>query len=207
MRFFEGPRLWIVIALALLPAAGGVLAINGTNEAAIRAVIRLTARTSLLLFLLAFTASAVAKLWPSALSRWQRRNRRPFGLAFAFSHFIHAIVIAWLARMGPTQAADALTPAMLIFGGFGYLCIIAMAATSWDGAIAFLGIRRWRLLHLICGHYLWLQFMVSFGKRIPDAPAYIGFLAILSAAMAIRIAAMRVNPPDISPQRAFSPKS
>lgn len=193
MRMVEGPRLWALLALMLLAATGGVLIAGGAGEEAVRSIIRLTARTSLVLFLLAFTASAVAKLWPSAMARWQRRNRRWLGLSFAFSHLVHAVAIAALVRIAPAEAPEVLTQQMLIFGGLGYLCIVAMAATSFDRAVAILGPRAWRTLHLVCGHYLWLQFMISFGKRVPDAPAYAGFLAILAAAMAIRIAAMRVR--------------
>ena len=63
-------------------------------------VIRFTARTSLLLFCLAFSAAALARLWPNAWTRWQRRNRRYLGVTFAASHGIHAVAIACLRRHG-----------------------------------------------------------------------------------------------------------
>jgi sulfoxide reductase heme-binding subunit YedZ len=53
-----------------------------------------------------------------------------------------------------------------------------------------LGARAWRRLHLIGGYYLLFQFMVSFGKRIPDMPLYALFLIPLIAVFALRMIAM-----------------
>jgi DMSO/TMAO reductase YedYZ heme-binding membrane subunit len=68
--------------------------------------------------------------------------------------------------------------------------IIAMAATSFDRTAAAIGPRTWRILHLSGGYYLWFQFMVAFGKRIPDMPLYALFLIPLLAVMALRLIAM-----------------
>jgi methionine sulfoxide reductase heme-binding subunit len=65
-----------------------------------------------------------------------------------------------------------------------------MTATSFDRTAAALGARAWRALHLIGGYYLLLQFMVSFGKRIPDMPLYALFLLPLVAVFALRMVAM-----------------
>jgi sulfoxide reductase heme-binding subunit YedZ len=77
-----------------------------------------------------------------------------------------------------------------IFGGISYALIIAMTATSFDRTAAAIGPRAWRILHVAGGHYLWLQFMVSFGKRIPNMPLYALFLIPLLAVMALRLIAM-----------------
>ena len=69
-----------------------------------------------------------------------------------------------------------------------------MAATSFDRAAAAIGPRAWRILHLTGGYYLWFQFMVSFGMRIPGMPNYAWFLLPPVAAMALRgIAACRAR--------------
>jgi sulfoxide reductase heme-binding subunit YedZ len=156
----------------------------------VRMVIRFTARTSLLFFALAFGAAALALIWPNAWTRWQRRNRRYLGVTFAASHAIHAIAIVCFAAMDPAGYAAATSAASYIFGGIGYAFIIAMAATSFDRTAATIGPRAWRILHLTGGYYLWLQFMVSFGKRIPDMPLYALFLIPLLAVMALRLIAM-----------------
>jgi len=153
-------------------------------------VIRFTARTSLLFFCLAFSAAALARLYPNAWTRWQRRNRRALGVTFAASHGLHAIAIGLFAAMDPAGFAAATSPASYIFGGIGYAFIIAMTVTSFDRTAAAIGPRVWRMLHLSGGYYLLLQFTVSFGKRIPDMPLYGVFLVPLLAVLALRLIAM-----------------
>ena len=50
------------------------------------------------------------------------------------------------------------------------------------------------MLHLAGGYYLWFQFMVSFGKRVPAMPLYAAFLIPLLAVMALRLIAMASHP-------------
>jgi DMSO/TMAO reductase YedYZ heme-binding membrane subunit len=156
----------------------------------VRMVIRFTARTSLLLFCLAFSAGALARLWPTPWTRWQRRNRRYLGVSFAASHAIHAVAIACFAAMSPPLFMEATSAASYVFGGIGYAFIIAMTATSFDRTAAAIGQRGWRLLHLLGGYYLWFQFMVSFGKRIPGTPLYSLFLIPLLVVLTLRLIAM-----------------
>ena len=114
----------------------------------VRMVIRFTARTSLLFFCLAFSAAALARLWPNGGTRWLRRNRRYLGVTFAASHAIHLFAIACFAVMDPAAYAAATSIASYIFGGIGYAFIIAMTATSFDRTAALMGARAWRMLHL-----------------------------------------------------------
>jgi sulfoxide reductase heme-binding subunit YedZ len=132
----------------------------------------------------------LARLWPNAWTRWLRRNRRPLGVSFAASHAIHAVAIVAFAAMSPLQFRDATSMATFIFGSVGYAFIIAMTATSFDRTADAVGSRAWRILHLSGGYYLLLQFMVSFGKRIPDMPLYALFLIPLLAVFALRMIAM-----------------
>ena len=155
-----------------------------------RMVIRFTARTSLVLFCLAFSAAALALIWPNACTRWLRRNRRYLGVSFAASHAIHAVAILAFAVMDPAGYAAATSIASYIFGGIGYAVITAMTATSFDRTATAIGARAWRRLHLVGGYYLLFQFMVSFGKRIPDMPLYALFLIPLVAVFALRMIAM-----------------
>lgn len=69
-----------------------------------------------------------------------------------------------------------------------------MSATSFDRAAALLGPRAWQTLHLAGGYYLWLQFMVSFGKRVPAMPLYAAFLIPLLIVLALRMIAMARHP-------------
>jgi DMSO/TMAO reductase YedYZ heme-binding membrane subunit len=164
----------------------------------VRMVIRFTARTSLLFFCLAFGAAALARLWPNPWTRWQRRNRRYLGVTFAASHAIHAVAIVCFAIADPAGYAASTSAASYVFGGVGYAFIIAMAATSFDRTATAIGPRAWRILHLTGGYYLLFQFMVSFGKRIPDMPLYGLFLIPLLAVMVLRLIAMASARPALS---------
>lgn len=192
--WFEGWRLLAALTLSLIGLSLWIASMRQFEVEGVRMVIRFTARSSLLLFCLAFSAAALAQLWPNAWMRWQRRNRRYLGLSFAASHAIHAVAIIVFAKMDPAGFAEATSPASYIFGGIGYAVIIAMSATSFDRTAALIGPRAWRVLHLAGGYYLWFQFMVSFGKRVPAMPLYAAFLIPLLAVMALRLIAMAAHP-------------
>jgi len=192
--WFEGWRLLAVLTLSLVALSLWIASMRQFEVEGVRMVIRFTARSSLLLFCLAFSAAALARLWPNAWTRWQRRNRHYLGLSFAASHAIHAIAIVAFARMDPAGFAEATSPASYIFGGIGYAMIIAMSATSFDRTAALIGPRAFRALHLMGGYYLWFQFMVSFGKRVPAMPPYAAFLLPLLVVMALRLIAMAAHP-------------
>jgi DMSO/TMAO reductase YedYZ heme-binding membrane subunit len=189
-NWFEGWRLFGVLILTLIGLSVWIAGMRQFEADGVRMVIRFTARTSLLFFCLAFSAAALARLWPNGWTRWQRRNRRALGVTFAASHSLHAIAIGLFAAMDPTGLAAATNLASYVFGGIGYAFIIAMAATSFDRTAAAIGPLAWRRLHLVGGYYLLLQFMVSFGKRIPDMPLYSLFLIPLVAVLALRLIAM-----------------
>ena len=94
-------------------------------------MIRFTARSSLVLFCLAFGAAALARLWPNAWTRWLRRNRRALGVSFAASHGLHAAAIVGFAAMDQAGFAAATSPASYVFGGLGY----ALLGTSRQLAV------------------------------------------------------------------------
>jgi sulfoxide reductase heme-binding subunit YedZ len=188
-NWFEGWRLFAALTLTLIALCVWIAGMRQFEVEGIRMVVRFTARTSLLFFCLAFSAAALARLWPNAWTRWQRRNRRYLGVTFAASHGLHAIAIAAFATMDPLGYAAATSIASYIFGGIGYAFIIAMTATSFDRTASAIGPRAWRTLHLTGGYYLVLQFTVSFGKRIPEMPLYALFLVPLLAVFTLRMVA------------------
>jgi DMSO/TMAO reductase YedYZ heme-binding membrane subunit len=188
--WFEGWRLFATLTLILIALCLWIAGMRQFEVEGVRMVIRLTARTSLLLFCLAFSAAALARLWANAWTRWLRRNRRYLGLTFAASHGLHAIAIGAFAAMDPVSYTAATSLASYVFGGIGYAVIVAMAATSFDRTAAAIGPRAWRMLHLTGSYYLWLQFTASFGMRIPAMPLYCLFLLPLLVALALRMIAM-----------------
>jgi len=189
-NWFEGWRLFAMLTLILIALCVWIAGMRSFEAEGVRMAIRFTARTSLLLFCLAFSAGALARLWPNGWTRWLRRNRRYLGVSFAASHLLHALAIGAYAALDPPGFAAMTSLATYVFGGIGYSFIVAMTATSFDRTAAAIGPRAWRILHLSGGYYLWLQFLVSFGKRIPEMPLYGLFLVPLLAVMALRLIAM-----------------
>lgn len=187
-NLFEGWRLLAILATLLTLYAAAIFAAYPDALGA-RMVIRATARTSLLLFLLAFTASALARLRPGAAGRWLLRNRRMLGLSFAVSHLLHAFGIAAFALLDPEGFGAVTGPANFIAGGLAYLFIAAMAFTSFDRTAAWLGRRYWGMLHSWGVHYIWLTFVISFGKRLAQGPLYAVAIAFLVSSLALRVLA------------------
>jgi methionine sulfoxide reductase heme-binding subunit len=186
----NGWRLTGVLSLLVSAMALYLLGVHGWDAEGIRLVIRATARTSLVLFVLAFTASAVVELLPSEAARWQRRNRRYLGVSFAVSHLIHLIAILALASIDQVLFWKLTNINTIVLAGTAYLFIAAMAATSFDRAAAWLGPRKWRLLHLLGGWYIWISFAVAVGKRVPLDRFYWPMAALVLAAGVVRLVAM-----------------
>lgn len=186
MKLLEGWPLVGLAALAVGLPCLAIVAAGGGGLDDIRLVIRITARTSLVLFCLAFTASALARLWPGGFTRWLRRNRRQVGVSFAVSHAMHGLAIIGFAVTAPELFAAQVPTATLIGGGLAYLLIAAMAATSFNRTAALLGPRAWKILHVAGSYYIWIVFFQSFAKRSVDDLFYLPFAAVVLAAMAIR---------------------
>jgi len=175
-----------VTVLLLLLSAGAVLAAPDPVHQA-RWVIQLTAWTSLLLFGLAFTASSLVRLSPSATTRWLRRQRRYLGVSFAVSHLIHLVGIVALMNLDYALFQQLTNRVTAVAGGGGYVLILLMTLTSFDRMVALLGPKAWGRLHLIGGWYVWAAFTVSMGKRVGQGPVYWLGLGIALAILVIRV--------------------
>ena len=170
-------------ALVVVAASAATLGVHGAGEEGLRAVIRVTARTSFVLFVAAFAASALARRWPGGLTRWLLANRRQVGVSFAVSHLVHLVAILALTRYAVLFDEPAVIIAVL-----GYVAIAAMTVTSFDRTAAWLGPRRWRRLHLTAGWFIWGVFMASYLPRtILESPAYAPFVVVLLAVLVLRV--------------------
>jgi sulfoxide reductase heme-binding subunit YedZ len=185
----NGWRLTGLLA-ALLLAMSLYFLRSGAEVEGLRLVIRATARTSLVLFAMAFAASALVQLAPNGFTRWQRRNRRYLGVSFAVSHAIHLVALLALVRIDAQLFWTLTNPANIVLAGTAYLLLAAMTLTSFDRTAAWLGARRWRLLHLFGGWYIWISFAVSVGKRLPQGPVYWAMMALVLAVGIVRLVAM-----------------
>lgn len=82
---FRSWQLFGLLAVLIAVMSATAIAVQPDLVEGVRSAIRATARSSFVLFLIAFTASAFAVLVPSPLSKALVRERRFIGLAFAFS--------------------------------------------------------------------------------------------------------------------------
>jgi methionine sulfoxide reductase heme-binding subunit len=186
----NGWRLVGLLSLLLTAMSLWLLADHAGDVEGVRLMIRATARTSLVLFVMAFTAGALVELIPSDATRWQRRNRRYLGVSFAVSHFIHLAAILELASLDNELFWKLTNFSTIVLAGTTYLFIAAMTATSFDRTAAWLGPRKWRLLHLVGGWYIWISFATAIGKRVPLDRFYLPMAALVLAAAIVRMIAM-----------------
>jgi DMSO/TMAO reductase YedYZ heme-binding membrane subunit len=158
--------LQIVTVFVVVSFTWAMFSYGQTVEAS-QAMARFTARISLFIFALTFAASSLHKLFRSDFTTELLKNRRFFGIGFAYSHTVHLLAIALFFKLSGTQ------PPWLsvIFGGLAYLLMYAMAFTSNDASVKKLGAKNWKILHKIGIHYLWFIFFFSYLKRFLPSPA------------------------------------
>jgi DMSO/TMAO reductase YedYZ heme-binding membrane subunit len=184
---FSPPRaIALATGLALAIATGAYLAHGGWTYDGAAAAARLTARNSFLWFLIAWSASALARLWPGGWRTALLRRRRSVGLGFAASHTVHlaALLIALFVFDHGTK------PVTVIGGGIGYLFVFALAITSNDASVRRLGPRRWRLLHATGGYVIAGIFAFSYLGRVRVDPLLgVPMVALIVLAATLRILA------------------
>ncbi|NJK55146.1 MAG: hypothetical protein HC939_03780 [Pleurocapsa sp. SU_5_0] len=172
---------WSTLIIATVFAL--ILLAEGMSEESFRLLIRFTARSSCILFLLAFIASAWQKLKPSQVSKWLLQNRRYLGLSMAISHGLHAVAIAGVA---------VLTSENMVRDNFGanlgYVFILLMTITSFKRPAAILGRRSWKILHTVGMYYLWLSFTVAFAEKLGESWLfYTPWVVMLISALILRL--------------------
>jgi methionine sulfoxide reductase heme-binding subunit len=150
--------------------------------------VRVTARTSFILFLAVFTASSLVKLAPSALTRALVRERRYLGLSFAFSHLLHALALIVYVSTAPEAFWIGRTPASNVPGSLGYVMIVLLTITSFRAPARFIGPENWKRLHRIGVWVIAVIFAASFFTRIPHHAFYVVPGMIMVAAMLLRVA-------------------
>ena len=182
----QGWQLFGLIAALVVVMSVTAVAAQPDLVEGLRSAIRATARSSFALFLIAFTASAFAVLVPSALSKALVRERRFIGLAFAFSHLVHAVLIYAYGQLN-TEFWPARTVANNIPGGTAYAFIVLMALTSFKGPARLLGPKAWKALHVTGMWVIATVFALSNFKRIPMSDWYVLPFGLICAAVAIRL--------------------
>ena len=186
--FWSGrPAVAIAFATAIaLLATGAALGLNGTEILGWQAATRATAVVAFPFWLLVFTASSWARLLPNATTRLLRARRRALGLAFAAAITVHGGAILMLSTFDEALLTFDVS---VIGGGFGFLMVFAMAATSTDAAVRRLGGAKWRALHNLGQLTLAIVYLVTYGGRVAADLDFLPGLGLLLAAIGLRGAA------------------
>jgi DMSO/TMAO reductase YedYZ heme-binding membrane subunit len=171
--------------VALMTAAA--YALEPDTLQSLQSAVRFTARASFLLFLATFTASSLATLAPSALTRALLRERRYLGLSFAFAHFLHAAVLTVYYNVAPEAFWVGRTPLTNVPGTIGYVAILLLTITSFKTPTHLIGPQNWKILHRTGVWIIAVVFAGSFLTRISHHAGYVVPGLIMIAAMLLRI--------------------
>ena len=190
MQNLQGWRITTLVTSFIVVFLIFNFGLAGWNATAIKHAIDATGRSSLILFGIAFTASSIESLWPSSISRWSLRNRRWIGLSFAASHFIHLALIISISVWFPEPFLREQSLGQWMFGGLAYVFVFLMALTSTDRAQHWMGMKNWKRLHFIGGHWIWTVFLLTYLKHVKEGPLwfYLPFLIFTLLMIPIRFA-------------------
>jgi DMSO/TMAO reductase YedYZ heme-binding membrane subunit len=167
-----------------------ILAVQGTDDGGVRVALHWTARTSLILFVAAFVASSVNRLWRGgAVGKWLLRNRRGLGVSFAVSHVIHLGLIATRMTAHADDFWETRTVASMIPGMTAYAFTALLALTSFDGAVRWLGRKRWKALHKTGVYVIAAVFLGAYLGQAKSHPGYYAAVGLLAGALLLRLVA------------------
>lgn len=175
----------VVFVLASLPFAWLVWAAFsnqlGANpaEALIRSLGDWTIR--FLVLVLAITPLRTLTGWVALA-----RLRRMVGLFVFFYACLHLLAYAWfdMEFSVPGIFDDVIKRPFILVGFLGWLLLLALAATSFNGAIRAMGAKRWQMLHravyAIAGlavlHFFWMR---SGKNDFAEVAVYAALFAVL----------------------------
>jgi DMSO/TMAO reductase YedYZ heme-binding membrane subunit len=177
---------WVLALAASVADVLGLPAADFHSARGMSSIIVRTVRCALPLFLVAFTASSLATLWPSAGTRWLLANRRYIGLAFAFSmawHFSFVAYTIWAFGNPLNAKATALD-------AIGFLFLLLLTLTSFRSFARHLSPVNWRRLHKTGVYVIWLVATAIYFHSLRDGDLlHRVVFAVLLAAWALRAVA------------------
>jgi methionine sulfoxide reductase heme-binding subunit len=177
----KGWRLFWVLAVATsVIELLAWQAIDWRSGSDVRLLIGFNWRLSAPYFLLAFTASALQQLFPSALTRWLLANRRYLGLAFASVAGWQLVTIVFLGTHFRAELEDIHSDSFQYVEDLIFVTLVLMTVTSFRPVSRHMRLATWRRLHSTGIYLLGGLFTVNFlyfTVTATDAT----YLAIMSA--------------------------
>jgi methionine sulfoxide reductase heme-binding subunit len=165
-----------------------IFMIGGFDEESNRQCIRLSAKVAVVLFSMAFSASAVQGLLRNAFTFWWRMNRKFLGISFAIVHLLHLGFLLLLQQCFHPVFTLAKTSS-LVAGGIAYGFVVVMLLTSFERFSKPLSPKTWKLLHALGGWWIWGIFASSYFKRAVAEPSYLPWAALVLAVAVLRVVA------------------
>jgi hypothetical protein len=184
----ESWRLFRLLALAI--SAAICIALPSTDFQSAHGtefIILYSVRCALPFFIVAFTASSLAILWPTQSTRWLLSNRRYFGIAFAFGMGWHLTFVLYTTLRFGNHLNRATTTLDLI----GLAFLLALTLTSFRAIAHRLRPVSWRRIHKTGIYAIWLlaTYVNLAGARGDMDLFHIIALSVLVAAWLLRVAA------------------
>lgn len=150
-------------------------------------MIEQSVRYALPLFILAFTASSLATLWPSQLTKWLLRNRRYVGLGFAFGMAWHLSFVGYsIWSFGLSDSG--LTPRGFALDLIGLIFLLLITLTSFRSAARRLTPTNWRRLHKTGVYVIWFVATYLYVRHVGNA-VHVVASSLLIAAWLLRVTA------------------
>lgn len=196
-RFTPGRELALIAGATLLNIvlAGVFLLSAGTGSDGTELALRMTARVSLVYFLLVFLAAPLDQLRPAGVGAWLLDRRRAFGLVFGLSMTLHVGFILRLYALHAPERPPMVTDTDFSIGIPGLVIVGLMTLTSIVVLRRGIGETWWKRLHTTGIYFVWGVFFLclvdSVGRKATAHPllAYHVFIAALLVAMGVRLGA------------------
>src|SRR5215469_2574815 len=118
---------------------------GGGSLDTIRFIDRLMIRIAVVLFSLSFTASALARLFPSAATSWVLGHRRNFTISFVVAFVLHLCATSWFYVLDASLFWLVSPPVLIVLRGLGVAFIVLMLLDALNGS----GMRCWVALNTV----------------------------------------------------------
>jgi methionine sulfoxide reductase heme-binding subunit len=184
----KGMRLLGAITIALAVMCLALVLAFGLGPEGAHAVVRWTARTSLVLFTLAYVARPLVQLRPTRTWRDVLAYRKWIGLGFATSHGFHLAGIIAIAWPDPGAFIRSQSPTIVIAVAT-FVLLGAMAVTSFERIKKAVPPKIWKRLHRTGMHFAWVSFFATYAAAIAASPLYALPTVVLAAIAGVRAAA------------------
>jgi len=185
-----------------LALAGSILFLSGTGTDGTELALRMTARISLVYFLLVFLAAPLDRLRPDGVGAWLLARRRALGITFGLSMSLHVAFIVRLYALHAPSRPPMVTDTDFSIGIPGLILVGLMTVTSIVVLRRRIGELWWKRLHTVGIYFVWAVFFLclvdSAGRKTTEHPvlAYHVFIAALLLVMGVRVRAAVANRSD-----------